>query len=85
VSLTLHALSLSHSALSELPLGPPLSAPLITPLSLCVWAAQVLVAQDAAMDAAFLPSLTSALTAANLERLSMAEFTALPPVAELAQ
>jgi hypothetical protein len=45
----------------------------------------VLVAQDAAMDAAFLPSLTSALTAANLERLSMAEFTALPPVAELAQ
>ena len=46
-------------------------------------AVQVLVAQDAAMDETFLPSLTAAVTAAALERISMAEFTALPPVTAL--
>jgi len=44
---------------------------------------EVLVAQDAAMDETFLPSLTAAVTAAALERISMAEFTALPPVTAL--
>jgi hypothetical protein len=35
------------------------------------------------MDETFLPSLTAAITAATLERISMAEFTALPPVTAL--